>query len=357
VPVAFHTVSTSLAAMTRTKSSTIFTIFVALLSILLVRAVLEPAIPPPVPDLIKLTELAKNFEPLIVYSENGHNQIVALQETSVAVWDLGESVRYSNIVSAPLIVKELDSLSDALGALGLELTRFFADVDGDVDAILIVMDWARRELSGVDTGVGSSMAGRTFDHIHGLLDKIGLVEKPSGPTALGNALTTIFGATSPQRTRVALTRTFYEFLGVLEESINTEITHSANLFAIFEAIDRQFSIFALIQHKRIYLHRFMIILHFTLFAYTSRVSKKSIITLSLTHDNTTHQTKHKNPFTAHSLPSIYVHYLLYRKPKKISISGRYRARTCDFGVFHIWNHTHLEVMILEVLAPHSNQLS
>lgn len=60
-------------------------------------------------------------------------QIAELQETGVAVWDLGESVRQSNMTSGPIIVRELDELSSGLTRLAEELTRFFADVDGDVD--------------------------------------------------------------------------------------------------------------------------------------------------------------------------------------------------------------------------------
>jgi hypothetical protein len=49
------------------------------------------------------------------------------------VWDLGESVRGSNLTSAAIIVKELDELSDSLKTLAIELTKFFANVDGDID--------------------------------------------------------------------------------------------------------------------------------------------------------------------------------------------------------------------------------
>ena len=83
--------------------------------------------------MIRVAGLARSFEPLIHYSENGFQQISELQETGVAVWDLGESVRQSNMTSAPIIVKELDELSGGLKRLALELTSFFADVDGDVD--------------------------------------------------------------------------------------------------------------------------------------------------------------------------------------------------------------------------------
>jgi hypothetical protein len=206
----------------------------------MLRILLVPPIPPPVPDLVKVSTLAKSFEPLIFYSENGYTQITALQETSVAVWDLGESVRSANMTSAPLIVRTLDELSENLKTLGLELTRFFADVDSDVDSILLVMDWAKRELEGVTSGQGAPLSGMIFDHLHGLFNRGGLLESSTGPTALGRLLTDVFGASSPQRTRATLTRTFHEFVNVLEESINSELTHSTALFALFESIDRQF---------------------------------------------------------------------------------------------------------------------
>ena len=231
--------------MTKSKSNTFLSLLVCMLSLSIMRIILSPPTPPPVPDLVKLSTLAKSFEPLIYYSENGYTQITALQETSVAVWDLGESVRSANMTSAPLIVRSLDDLSDSLKTLGLELTRFFADVDSDVDSILIVMDWARRELASLSSTTASPpLSSLVFDRLHSLLNRLPghLLESPAtgAPTPLGNLLTDIFGASSPQRTRLTLTRTFHEFLSVLEESINSELTHSTLLFTLFEAIDRQF---------------------------------------------------------------------------------------------------------------------
>lgn len=239
--------------MTKTKSSTTMTILLSLFSISILRMLFIPAIPLPVPDLVKLSTLAKSFEPLIFYSENGYTQITALQETSVAVWDLGESVRSANMTSAPLIVRSLDELSESLKTLGLELNRFFADVDSDVDSILLVMDWAKRELAGLTPRAQNraSIPTLIFDNIHNVLNRARLLETTSSgdpntdtiitePTLLGRILTNLFGSTSPQRTRQTLTRTFHEFLNVLEESINSELTHSTALFALFESIDRQF---------------------------------------------------------------------------------------------------------------------
>lgn len=97
------------------------------------RSLFEPASLRPVPDLVKVAGIARSFEPLIYYSENGVSQVGDLQATGVAVWDLGESVRTSNMSSAPIIVKELDELSDSLKTLAIELTKFFANVDGDID--------------------------------------------------------------------------------------------------------------------------------------------------------------------------------------------------------------------------------
>lgn len=226
--------------VTKTRSSTMMTILLSLFSISIIRMILVPPIPPPVPDLVKLSTLAKSFEPLIFYSENGYTQITALQETSVAVWDLGESVRSANMTSAPLIVRSLEELSESLKTLGLELNRFFADVDSDVDSILLVMDWAKRELAGINSAQSPALTSLIFDNIHSILNRGSLLESSGEPTLLGRLITEIFGSSSPQRTRTTLTRTFHEFLNVLEESINSELTHSTALFALFESIDRQF---------------------------------------------------------------------------------------------------------------------
>lgn len=111
--------------------------FVGLLSLFGLRLLLQPPQAGHVPDLVKVAGLAKAFEPFIYYSENGVSQIGDLQETGVAVWDLGESVRLTNMTSAPIIVKELDELSESLKTLSVELTKFFANVDGDVDRYFV----------------------------------------------------------------------------------------------------------------------------------------------------------------------------------------------------------------------------
>jgi hypothetical protein len=106
-------------AITRTRSSTILSICIGVFSIAVLQVIFAPPTPPPVPDLVKVAELARSFEPLIYYSENGVQQITTLQETGVAVWDLGESVRSTNMTSGPLIVTELDTHSESLNTLGL----------------------------------------------------------------------------------------------------------------------------------------------------------------------------------------------------------------------------------------------
>ncbi|RFU31649.1 hypothetical protein B7463_g4665, partial [Scytalidium lignicola] len=226
--------------ITRSWTSLIFSIVVALLSTVFVRTLFQPGDPLPVPDLVKVAGLAKAFEPLIFYSENGVQQIGDLQATGVAVWDLGESVRSTNMTSAPIIVKELDDLSESLKTLAIELTRFFANVDGDVDGILIVMDWAKRELTQLQLSPPSPL-NSAFDNLHNLLSRCGVFETSSGtPTRLGTLASFIFGLSGSQRTRQTLQRTFAEFLTVLEEAINSELQHSLAIFSLFESIDRQF---------------------------------------------------------------------------------------------------------------------
>ncbi|KAJ5290819.1 hypothetical protein N7478_000070 [Penicillium angulare] len=238
--------------LTSSKSNTTLSILTFFLSIVLMRALFLPGLPQAIPDLVKLSGFARSFEPLIYYSENGVQQIGTLQETGVAVWDLSESVRGTNMTSAPIIVRQLDELSDSLKSLSLELTRFFANVDSDIDSILIVMDWAKRELELLSAQPPSTLPTIVFDNVHTMLSRLGALERTgevsdgsvsataTTTTALGHLVLAVLGPTSAQRTRSTITRTFTEFLSVLEESINSELTHSTALFALFESIDRQF---------------------------------------------------------------------------------------------------------------------
>ena len=237
----FSYLGNTYASLTKSRTSLTTAITVALLSISLLRLLFQTPSSPPVPDLVKVAGLARSFEPLIFYSENGVSQIGDLQETGVAVWDLGESIRTSNMTSAPLIVQELDDLSELLKTLAIELTKFFANVDGDIDGILIVMDWAKRELAALSTVPLSSISS-AFTNIHTLLSRLGVLQHPSSgtPTRLGLLLTDLFGATPQQRTKLTLQRTFTEFLAVLEESINSELSYATALFSLFSTIDRQF---------------------------------------------------------------------------------------------------------------------
>ncbi|OIW25051.1 hypothetical protein CONLIGDRAFT_80576 [Coniochaeta ligniaria NRRL 30616] len=241
IETAINLVRAKFASVTRSWTSLLLSSLIAIMSYSAMRHLFAPASLRPVPDLVKVAGIARSFEPLIYYSENGVRQVGDLQATGVAVWDLGESVRSSNMTSAPIIVRELDDLSDSLKTLAIELTKFFANVDGDIDGILIVMDWARRELTQVQQ-LPSPPLSSAFDNIHNLLSQAGILENPSSgrPTRLGAIATSLFGMSNPQRTRQTLERTFHEFLGVLEQAITSELHHSLALFGLFEAIDRQF---------------------------------------------------------------------------------------------------------------------
>ncbi|CAN8097684.1 unnamed protein product [Discula destructiva] len=240
--------------ITASPASLLLSTLVALLAIAATRALFvvdQTGGGRPVPDLVKVAGIARSFEPLIYYSENGVAQVGDLQATGVAVWDLGESVRSSNLTSAPIIVRELDELSESLKTLAIELTKFFANVDGDVDGILIVMDWARRELTQVlPSNLPTTPLSSLFSNLHTLLTFL----SPSPPplsssssssadpsqSSLSRLATTVFGPSNPQRTLHTLQRTFNEFLAVLEQAIADELHHSLQLFGLFEAIDHQF---------------------------------------------------------------------------------------------------------------------
>lgn len=241
IDAAVNFFQTTYRSVTKSWASFFLSILIAMVSLSATRLLFQPASWRPVPDLVKVAGLARSFEPLIYYSENGVSQVGDLQATGVAVWDLGESVRSSNLTSAPIIVKSLDELSDSLKTLAVELTKFFANVDGDIDSILIVMDWARRELSQLHS-LPSPPLTTAFSNLHSLLCATGVLEDPNTgtPTRFGSVATAVFGMTQSQHTQHTLQRTFTEFLSVLEEAIENELQHSLALFGLFEAIDRQF---------------------------------------------------------------------------------------------------------------------
>ncbi|KAI1333874.1 hypothetical protein F5Y15DRAFT_410066 [Xylariaceae sp. FL0016] len=241
IEAAINFVRGGFQTITRSWGNMVVAVLVAIMSISATRMLFEPALTRPVPDLVKVAGIARSFEPLIYYSENGISQVSDLQATGVAVWDLSESVRLSNMTSGTIIVKSLDELSESLKVLAIELTKFFANVDGDIDGILIVMDWARRELTQVQS-LPNPPLSTAISNIHNLLCATGVLENPTdgSPTRLGAVTTTVFGMSAPQRTRQTLQRTFTEFLSVLEEAIENELQHSLALFGLFEAIDRQF---------------------------------------------------------------------------------------------------------------------
>jgi hypothetical protein len=106
---------------------------IALLTYMMLIMLFRTPEPLPTPDILQATQVAKSFEPMIYYSESTRVQITEIQDSSVAVWDLGESIRGTNMTSGPIIVKQLDELSASLERLVILTTDFFVNVDGDVD--------------------------------------------------------------------------------------------------------------------------------------------------------------------------------------------------------------------------------
>lgn len=229
------------AVATSSRSSVTLVILALVLFIRAFSTLVQPAAPLPAGDLVKMAGVARSFEPLIYYSEHAVTQIQDLQATSVAVWDLGESVRTSGMSDADGIVSDLDSLSDSMKTLALEMTRFFARVDGDIDGILNVMDWARMHLNRLASSPAPSTLSSAYDNVHGILSAANILEDSTGaPTSIGAVTLFVFGASNPQREQRLIQKLFNEFLSVLEESIASELQHSVALFALFEAVDRHF---------------------------------------------------------------------------------------------------------------------
>ncbi|KAK4189372.1 hypothetical protein QBC35DRAFT_145654 [Podospora australis] len=249
IETALNFIRRPLATVMGSRRSFLRSLTVVLLSYGAIRFLSQPASLQPAPDLVKVAGLARNLEPLIYYATNGAHQVHQLQATGVAVWDLSESIRTSNLTSAPIIAHTLDEISTGFDTLAIELTKFFAHVDGDIGDVLATMDWGRRELSKLSpsSSPGGSVAiasSSAFDNIHNLLTAAGLLEDTStgSPTRLGVVLSSVFGPSTPQLTKETLHRVFNELVIVLEDAVSSELQQSLALFALFEAIESQFRI-------------------------------------------------------------------------------------------------------------------
>lgn len=94
------------------------------------------------------------------------------------------------------------------------------------------MEWAKRELAQVSGHLPGRIES-AYSNVHTYLRRC-------GGEPVVTAITSMFGMPQAELSKATLQRTFNEFLNVLEESINTELTYSTTLFGLFEAIDRQF---------------------------------------------------------------------------------------------------------------------
>jgi hypothetical protein len=124
------TFASGIKYFTRSRANMMTTIATILVSWLL----LQPWTSTLIPDIANVAGMAKQFEPLMYASENVIPRSRELAEASIAVQDLGESVRATNMSASTVIIDQLDSLGESLKMLSEKLTSFFTNVDGDIDS-------------------------------------------------------------------------------------------------------------------------------------------------------------------------------------------------------------------------------
>ncbi|KAJ5027848.1 hypothetical protein PSV08DRAFT_16123 [Bipolaris maydis] len=229
------TFASGLHIFTKSRANVILTVATVLLSWIL----LQPWTASLIPDVANVANMAKQFEPLLYASENVIPRSRELAEASIAVQDLGESVRATNMSASSVIIDQLDDLGDSLKILSEKITSFFTNVDGDMDSILITMEWAKRELQSIQ-GPKIGVIDTIIGNVHGGLSKIGLLERNGSPTAIGRVVNDVLGHTTQQRSKATLQRTFDYLLSTLEENIANELARADVLFQLFESVDRQF---------------------------------------------------------------------------------------------------------------------
>ncbi|KAI6784480.1 uncharacterized protein J7T54_006525 [Emericellopsis cladophorae] len=232
-------VRTPYRAATRTRVSTMTSILVAILSITFLKIVLSPVKSRPAGDLVKIAGIARSFEPLIYYSEHANVQAQGLLSTSMAVVDLSESLRRSTMDYAPRLVVTLDSLSEDLRMLAVEVTRFLTTVDSDMDGILSVMDWSKMHLSRFQSNKHQGLLSSAYDNVYDALSSAHILEDDAGHQTSAGAVTTyIFGFPEAKREQRLIQHMFDEFITVLDESITSELEQSLSLFQLYDAVDK-----------------------------------------------------------------------------------------------------------------------
>jgi len=123
-------VASGIRMFTKSKTQMLMT----LLGIVMAWVLIQPWNVGLIPDVANAAAMAKQFEPLIYASENVIPRSRELADASIAVQDLGESVRATNMSASTVIIDQLDSLGDNLKVLSEKLTSFFTNVDGDMDS-------------------------------------------------------------------------------------------------------------------------------------------------------------------------------------------------------------------------------
>lgn len=115
---------------TRTRRNLVMAVATVILSWLL----LHPWNTALIPDVANVANMAKQFEPFMYASENVIPRSRELAEASIAVQDLGKSVRATNMSASTVIIDQLDDLGDSLKVLSEKITSFFTNVNGDMDS-------------------------------------------------------------------------------------------------------------------------------------------------------------------------------------------------------------------------------
>ncbi|KAF1969518.1 hypothetical protein BU23DRAFT_476673 [Bimuria novae-zelandiae CBS 107.79] len=191
------------------------------------------------PNVAHLVTMVRRFEPLLYASENVIPRSRELSDASIAVEDLGESIRASNMSGSKVIVAQLDDLSENLKMLSQQIQTFFVHVDGDMDGTISAIGWAERQLQGIQ-GSHVGVVDTVIGNIHGGLNTVGLLGSDDHPTAVGTVVTGLMGSTTQQRAKAALQRSFDFVLSTLEENLQNELSRADSLFQMFDNVDLQF---------------------------------------------------------------------------------------------------------------------
>ena len=178
--------------------------------------------PIPQTDFPKLINLQASFEDILENSAGGNSMALDLKNSEVAVRDLSMLVRVSRLVNKDELSERLDDFVQSAKQASRGLTRFGSRVNGVVDNLLAMDEFAIRSLENVQ--LSSTMA-----------------EFPSIASAVSRIVLAPLYIISPPKTESSILKTFLQASATMDTSIQRLILEAELVLRDLDDLENRLS--------------------------------------------------------------------------------------------------------------------